>query len=158
MHEVDTCLEAKSRKLFWGCFHLHFCAHMILSYVNEWHVLPYGLNCPFKISTPLQKSAKLLLELLCCNLVQQPLPSQLKFFMLVINLQLLTNHQMFQTLTKTSKPQSFVMSSSSTDTLQIIASSDIFWNWLFTKYPIIQHYIVWATENMRVIWKWSKRE
>jgi len=28
MHEVDTCLEAKSRKLFWGCFHLHFCAHM----------------------------------------------------------------------------------------------------------------------------------
>jgi hypothetical protein len=55
MLKVDTCLEAKNRKLLWLCFNLHLCAHMISSCVTEWHVLPYGLNCPFKISTLLQK-------------------------------------------------------------------------------------------------------
>jgi len=56
MHEVDTCLEAKNIKLFWVCFHLHLCAHMIPSYVTEWHILTYGLNCPVKISITLPKS------------------------------------------------------------------------------------------------------
>ena len=39
MHDVDTCLEPKNRKLFWVCFNLHLHAHMILSHVTEWHVL-----------------------------------------------------------------------------------------------------------------------
>jgi len=54
MLEVDTCLEAKNRNLFWGSFNLHLPANM--TYVIEWQVLPHGLNCPFKISTLLQKS------------------------------------------------------------------------------------------------------
>jgi len=35
MLEVDTCLEAKNRNLFWVCFNLHLLAHMTPSYVTE---------------------------------------------------------------------------------------------------------------------------
>jgi hypothetical protein len=50
------------------------------------------------------------------------------------------------------------MLSSSTDTIEFLASSHILWKSLFTKYPIIQCYIKWATDNMRVTWKWLKHE
>jgi hypothetical protein len=41
-------------------------------------------------------------------------------------------------------------------TVEFLTSSQILWISLFTKYPIIQQYIEQATENMRVIWIWSK--
>jgi len=80
MLEVDTCLKAKNQQLFGACCHLHFCAHMIPSYVSEWHVLPYGLDCPVQIWTSLQKSSNSLSQLLCCNLIHHTLPSLLKLF------------------------------------------------------------------------------
>jgi hypothetical protein len=46
------------------------------------------------------------------------------------------------------------MLSSSTDTTEFLASSHILCISIFTKYPIIPCYIEWATDNMRVTWKW----
>ena len=74
---------------------------------------------------------------------------------------LLANHQMFHSPPPTiftSRPQSFVMLSSSTDAIEFLVSSHILWKSLFTKYPIIQCYIEWTTDNMKVTWKRLKRE
>ena len=162
LHELDTCWEAKNIKLFWVCFHFHFCTHMIPSYVSEWQVLSYYLNCPVKIWTSLPKSANSLSQPLCCYLSQQPLPSQLKMFQACKQCAAVchppdvsnTHHH------PRSSPADHnpLLCYQVQQTIEFLASSHILWNSLFTKHPIIQHYKEWATENTRVIWKWSKRE
>jgi len=150
-------LRSKEHKIVLSMVSSSFCVHTILSHINEWHILPYGLKCPVKIWTSLPISANPLSQLLCCNLIYQPLLFQAYNQCAAVGQQPdVSNTPPPKTFTN--RPQSFVMSSSSTDTIHIIASSHILWNSIFTKYPIIQHYIKWATENVREIWKWSKSE